>query len=157
MGARQFERPDTEERKEQTQVYKFWWTAHKGISEQQKGWNEAIEIGYHAQLERLKRYYASLESPADRLLLEIDRYQDRTSLMAMHTFITPHSYFQLECKGKEYQVCYYIDAGIHFDAITKLRKGLLLPDMLVDRPFAKPFAEYYQAAIKFRSQHLLQL
>lgn len=157
MGARQFERPNTERIPEPMQVYKFWWTAHKGVTEEQKGRNEAIDIGYHALLERLKRYYASLENPMDKLVLEINRYQDRTSITVMYTFITPHCYYQLQCIGKEYQVSYYIDEGIHFDAISNLRKGLLLPDHLVDRKFTKPFADYYQGAIKCRSQHLLQL
>ena len=157
MGARQFERPNTEEPVASTQFYKFWWTAYKGLSEQQKGRNEAIDSGFHALLKRLKRYYTTLGNPEDKLVLDINRYQDRTSMMAMYTFVTPHAFFQLECKGKEYQVCYYIDEGMHHDAIAVLRKGLLIADMLVDRPFNKPFKDYYQAAIKFRCEHLLQL
>lgn len=161
MGARQFEKPpsiDEVKRPEPMKVYKFWLRAQKGINDEQKRYNEAIEGLYFALLTRLKRYYSTLEKPEDRTIIEWDRYRDEYDVSVMYTFITPHAYFSLECKGtKQYEMQYYIDDTIHTDEIKKLFKGLPFFDRQVLRTFRQPFPVYFQAALKCQQKHTLQL
>lgn len=161
MGARQFERPpsiDEAVRPEPMQVYKFWLRAQKGISDEQKRYNEAIEGLYFALLTRLKRYYGTLENPTDRVVIERDRYRDEYCISTMYTFITPHAYFNLECRAtKEYEMKYYIDDSIHADEINKLFKGLTFFDRKVLRTFREPFVDYFKASLKCQQQHTRQL
>lgn len=161
MGARQFERPpsiDEVERPEPMKVYKFWLRTQRGINDEQKQLNEAVETFYFALITRLKRYYSTLESATDRIVIEWDRYRDLYCISTMYTFATPHAYFNLECKGtKKYEMQYYIDDSIHADEIKKLFKGLTFFDRKVLRTFGEPYAEFFKTALKYQQQHTRQL
>ncbi|WAC41075.1 hypothetical protein [Pedobacter sp. SL55] len=139
-------------------VYKFWLRAQKGINDEQKRLNEAVEALYFALLTRLIRYYKTLENPTDRIVIEWDRYRDEYNVSVMYSFVTPHAYFSLECKGtKQYEMQYYIDDTIHTDEISRLFKGLTFFDRKVLRTFSEPFPDFFQAALKCQQQHIRQL
>jgi hypothetical protein len=110
---------------------KTYEQAIKYGSKQQIRINEAVECSYHSLIGKIKRLYATLPNPNERICIEIDMKQQALSPQAIRSFLTPHFYFFIEC---DVELRYRVEYLLH------------------NCPFEKEIMEWLQTTI-LRSFH----
>lgn len=113
-----------------------------------KARNELVEEGYMRIVEKVKLMYQ--QSDYSTIIFERDYRKDKSQgLFGMHSFITPHFYFNLECRLTFDFIIEYDFYNCPFeDAIRELMSVHLSKEAIIHTPQKPNCTEFYKRVLK---------
>ena len=115
--------------------------------------NNGLEGVYHIALNSVKELYSQLPDQSDRTVCEINRKKDRSSVFGMHTFITKHFYFHLECDHWDKYWVYYNLGDSPFKTEIKALIKKLIPEDELKLQQIDDWNQFYSDVLKAQTPH----